>query len=170
MIDNSNPTFALEDLTGTRFGRLLVTSYAGRQARNTYWNCLCDCGRFRRVGAANLKRAYTMSCGCLRKERSEERLRVHGLQSSPEYSAWQRMIQCCTNSNHKDFHRFGGRGVTVCREWRHDFKRFLADKGHKPTKRHRLLLKSGEACEFSQDTCGWTLFEHKVAVPPWNQE
>lgn len=50
-----------KDLTGTRFGKLTVTSYAG----NKKWNCICDCGNATVVHRSNLGR-ITNSCGCLR--------------------------------------------------------------------------------------------------------
>jgi len=28
------------------------------------------------------------------------------------------MIQRCTNPNHRSYHNYGGRGITVCDRWR----------------------------------------------------
>ena len=55
---------ALEDLTGQRFGRLLVISRAESVSGRTVWNCKCDCGNEKKVYATNLKRGKTKSCGC----------------------------------------------------------------------------------------------------------
>jgi hypothetical protein len=35
----------------------------------------------------------------------------------PSRGAWSDMIQRCQNPNHKDYERYGGRGITVCPEW-----------------------------------------------------
>jgi hypothetical protein len=108
------------------------------------------------VGASNLKREFTSSCGCLRRETLSARSLTHGMKETPEYGAWCRMIQRCYNPNHKDFSKFGGQGVTVCQEWRDQFLRFLNDVGSRPSKQHRLLLLQ-TARTFSKDTCGWRI-------------
>jgi hypothetical protein len=51
------------DLTGQRFGRLLVVGYK----HSRYWNCLCDCGNIKTVRADALKEGKTKSCGCISK-------------------------------------------------------------------------------------------------------
>lgn len=63
----------LEDLTGQRFGRLVVLSRAPDQIskcgrKNVTWHCLCDCGNEVNIRARNLKVGDTHSCGCLHKE------------------------------------------------------------------------------------------------------
>lgn len=42
------------------------------------------------------------------------------------------MVQRCTNSNRRDYGRYGGRGITVCDRWL-TFENFLADMGERPT-------------------------------------
>lgn len=39
------------------------------------------------------------------------------------YNEWQNMKARCFNLNHKNWHRYGGRGITVCKEWM-EFKNF----------------------------------------------
>lgn len=51
---------------------------------------------------------------------------------NPEYSSWECMKARCFNPKNKKYHRYGGRGVTVCKEWKNDFQQFLKDMGSKP--------------------------------------
>lgn len=54
-----------QDLTGRRFGRLLVVGYAGRTREgNSLWHCLCDCGGEKTTKTSNLTAGETGSCGC----------------------------------------------------------------------------------------------------------
>lgn len=53
------------DLTGKRFGKLVVVSRADNTARGACrWRCLCDCGNVRTVQATNLTGGNSSSCGC----------------------------------------------------------------------------------------------------------
>lgn len=52
----------LDDITGRRFGKLIVIEYVG----NSKWKCKCDCGNDTIVLAENLKKGHTKSCGCLK--------------------------------------------------------------------------------------------------------
>lgn len=61
------------DLTGRRFGRLLVIQRAGYKEcangkRRTAWLCVCDCGTQVEVIGHMLLSGKTKSCGCLRHE------------------------------------------------------------------------------------------------------
>ena len=63
-----------KDLTGKRFGRLIVIERVGKDRRNNAtWRCLCECGNECIVTTCNLNRGSTKSCGCLAKELSSER-------------------------------------------------------------------------------------------------
>src|SRR5713101_5590344 len=64
--------------------------------------------------------------------------RWHGMRGTPTYRTWQSMIQRCTDPNSKSFSRYGGRGITICLEWRHSFMRFLCDMGSRPSTRYSI--------------------------------
>ena len=57
---------------------------------------------------------------------------THGMSRTPMYVLWTAMIQRCTNPNHGRFADYGGRGITVCDQWRHDFAAFYAHVGDRP--------------------------------------
>ena len=60
------------NLTGERFGRLVVLSYEGlqRDRRESIYKCRCDCGTVFVTAGRSLVHGATRSCGCIRKERA----------------------------------------------------------------------------------------------------
>lgn len=64
--------------------------------------------------------------------------RTHGATGTKEYVAWKGMIYRCENPTNNRWHRYGGRGITVCRKWRESFEAFLADVGPAPSPQHSL--------------------------------
>jgi hypothetical protein len=71
------------DLTGQRFGRLTVMRRLPQPDGRC--ECRCDCGAATLVDPRNLKSGNTLSCGCLMRELSAERLTTHGMTGTPEH-------------------------------------------------------------------------------------
>ncbi len=61
-----------------------------------------------------------------------------------EYKTWASMKQRCYNPNSNFYHRYGGRGITVCDRWRDSFEAFLDDIGLKPSRKHSIDRIDGE--------------------------
>lgn len=113
------------DLTGQRFGRLVVIKRVENNKRQeVQWLCQCDCGNTKVVCAAHLKKGNTFSCGCLKRERSVQQLKTHGLSYTRIYGVWAGIKYRCYNANQKQYKNYGGRGITMCDEWKNDFKVF----------------------------------------------
>lgn len=115
---------AFRDLTGQRFNRLVVIERHGTICGLTAWLCQCDCGKQTVVTTSDLTKNHTKSCGCLRNELTRERCTKHGKKGNRLYSVWKSMKQRCLNQNDTGYKRYGGRGITVCDEWLHDFQAF----------------------------------------------
>ena len=118
------------DLTGLRFGRLTVVGFAEIRNRRTYWKCVCDCGEEKVACTADLRRGHTKSCGCLQRDATSKSNKTHGYTTNGKverlYRIWSDMKTRCYNPNFKAYERYGGRGITVCGEWLHDYSAFRA--------------------------------------------
>jgi hypothetical protein len=136
MTTPTNPRF--QDITGHRFGRWTVVSYAGRVGSNHQWLCRCDCGAEKSVQGNNLKSSKSRSCGCLHSEVTAATNYRHGHRNAPEYGAWCDMKSRCLLQNRESWENYGGRGIRVCDRWLSSFETFLADVGPKPSPRHSL--------------------------------
>ena len=126
-----------KDLTGQRFGRLLVLNRYDRTKNFKYrWICQCDCGNVVVVLGPSMISRRQVSCGCHKNEAARERCTKHGATSgnawSREYRAWHHMKQRCYNPQCKDYHNYGGRGISVCESWVNSFENFLSDMGQCP--------------------------------------
>lgn len=113
------------DLTGKRFGRLLVIAQYPDKTRGVKWLCKCDCGADTHpIRTDLLTSGKTRSCGCIRKETVRERSLKHGATNSRLFAVWHTMKVRCYNPSSKKYRDYGGRGITVCDEWLHDFQAF----------------------------------------------
>ena len=108
------------DLTGRRFGRLLVIAESGRDKhKNVTWLCRCSCGKEVVKTSGNLVTGHTLSCGCLASERTSIANTKHGEYGSELYMRWAAMLGRCRSANQN----YGGRGISVCVDWA-DFSKF----------------------------------------------
>ncbi len=124
------------DMTGKRFGRLLVLSRAENTPKGwAQWLCRCDCGNEKViVGTSLTRKRPTQSCGCRHRDVCIERSTKHGHATqgiSPTYHSWSSMVARCTNPNNARYASYMGRGITVDPRWL-EFETFLADMGEKP--------------------------------------
>lgn len=105
------------DLTGKRFGRLLVIGlHDDPDDDNLKWDCVCDCGNRKVVYGTRLRYGQVRSCGCLKAE--AESPKPDAFHRQRLYGVWAGMLQRCFYEKHKEYHSYGGRGITVCDEWK----------------------------------------------------
>lgn len=109
------------DLTGQRFGRLVVICENGRDKfRNVMWLCKCDCGAEVTVTGNHLMSGHTTSCGCFSRERVSECQTKHGMRKTRLYNIWRDMLQRTgvTKGAAESVKRdYIDRGITLCDEW-----------------------------------------------------
>lgn len=115
----------IKDLTGVRFGRLVVLSKTNERVhRHVVWRCKCDCGNECTIPSSSLTSGRTQSCGCLLQEARGVSRITHHMSNEKIYAVWQGMRKRCFSTYHKNYESYGGRGITVCQEWNESFEAF----------------------------------------------
>lgn len=141
---------AFRDLSGQRFGKLLVLEQAPRRPgpsnAHARWRCRCDCGTVKDIFGGGLRQGVVVSCGCVRRARARVNIRAaqraerrpsnfrHGLCDTPEARILYGIRKRCLNPRAHAYELYGGRGIKVCARWlgRDGVANFIADVGRRP--------------------------------------
>ena len=113
---------------GDKFNRLTAIESKGKDKHGRLLFLFkCECGNEYIGRGTEVKNGYTKSCGCLQSESSKQRATTHGMSDSPLYNRWASMKKRCYDKSYHAYHRYGGRGISVCEEWINDFQAFHDD-------------------------------------------
>lgn len=154
MQTKNGPLF--QDLTGRVFGRLTVTGTRRKHSEGkqtiTVCDVVCECGTAKTVAANNLKNGNAKSCGCLDREKIALRTK-HGLSGTPIYQVWIGMRLRCGNPQHRQYSDYGGRGITVCDEWKDSLDAFVRWANENGYREGLQIDRADNSRGYSPDNC-----------------
>lgn len=150
------------DLSGQRFGKLTALRFIGRVNKHSMFMCICDCGKETIVTSNNLRRNHTTSCGCeSSKKTMGKRSITHGLSKHPLFKMWCYMRNRCYWDKHNRFEHYGGKGITVCDEWRDDFEPFYLWAINNGWKKGLSIDRRENDKNYCPDNCRFTTTFHQ---------
>lgn len=149
------------DLTGQKFGKLLVIREAGRSKTNRImWLCRCECGVEKVVGRNELRSGDTLSCGCHKAKCLHDLRAKHMLTGSKQFIAWRNMKSRCVDPKSDSYYLYGLRGITYDPKWE-TFEGFWEDMGE--SWREGLSIDridvNGNYCK---ENCKWSTLKEQA--------
>ena len=118
-----------EEMIGKTYGRLTILRYLGKNKRYApLFECQCSCENktVMVVDGYHLVSGHTLSCGCIQRERAREaKTKWNTPEELHAADIFRDMKKRCTNPKDKEYHRYGGRGITICKEWMEDRSKFV---------------------------------------------
>lgn len=117
-----------KNINGEKYGKLKVLYETEKKNKNgTYYcMCLCECGNKKEILKSSLISGNTKSCGCLIVDtlKAKKIHYKHGDSKTRLHTIWCEIKRRCYCKSDNAYKNYGGRGITICREWLKDYKNF----------------------------------------------
>lgn len=133
-------------MPGLQIGKWKIIEHAKVDKPQYHYKVQCECGNIKIVNGNALRNGRSNQC-------RDCSLIIHNMEGTPTYNTWKCMWERCTRIKNHNYHRYGGRGITICERWE-KFSNFLADMGIKPT--GKQLDRINNDGNYEPSNCKWS--------------
>ena len=123
------------------------------------WICRCDCGTVKSYSPYKVIKGTTKTCGCGKVEHCKELTKEFRIKHNGRYTRlygiWRGMKERCLTPTHKDYPNWGGRGVTICPEWRDNFGVFRDWAMSNGYEEHLTIDRINNDGNYESSNCRW---------------
>lgn len=142
---------------GAKFGKLTVIEKLGLDKHGRrMWLCQCECGNTKAIVSCSLTNGLTKSCGCAIRKTEEEKALA---------AIFHNIENRCYYPYAHAYENYGGRGITICKEWERNmpaFREWALNNGYKLGLSIDRIDPNGN---YEPSNCRWVPLEEQL----WNR-
>lgn len=116
-----------EEMVGKKVGKWrIIGTESGKKGLDLI--CQCECGTIKVQKADNIKNRRSLmckECSIRKRKNNKNQFKKKTMSKTKIYQKWAKMKQRCYNPKDTSYKNYGGRGITVCEEWKNSSKAFI---------------------------------------------
>ena len=151
-----------QNLKNMKFDKLTAIEVFSRGAnKSAIWLCKCDCGNEVLIQSSALQQDRPHSCNSCKSKKMWEQRPSHRGTKTRLYSIYHNMKKRCENKKASNYHNYGGRGISVCNEWK-SFEPFCEWAQANGYQEDLTLDRIDNSKGYSPDNCRWITYKEQA--------
>jgi len=135
----------------------------GNSGKYKFVKAQCECGNIKEYRLSDIKNNHTKSCGCLMAKLVSESKKTHGMSNTRMYNIWKDMKRRCKNKNRNNYKHYGGKGISVCKEWDDNFINFYNWSINNGYKENLSIDRIDSDKNYTPENCQWITMSKNIA-------
>lgn len=149
-------------MIGQKYNYLTIVDEYKNERSQVICICKCDCGNESKVPLYKLKSGRIKSCGCMKSKLISDACKKHGGRQTNLYSKWCGIKRRCFNKNDSHYESYGGRGISMCDEWKESFSEFEKWAKQNVYKKGLSLERIDVNGDYCPSNCTWIKLEEQA--------